>query len=233
MSAGYSKDCNGLGVGLQLQKPGLCYSFGRGNLILKQFSLKPLTGSLNQRSRLAKRLILVVVAGFMLVSGWLVARQSKPKNYVPMTSYASRDQNYRISYPKSWHDGSLDQGKVGEIKNGIFVSSLAITTNLKTNKPFEDFISQNLKTKISSVRDKYRLFEVTAESHFSFRGRPAYYLETVTRQTEEVNTDRTVILYIDLGQGKLAALVMGVDENEWEKNPTAYRQVVASLDLKT
>ncbi len=125
----------------------------------------------------------------------------------------------------------MASGKISQTKDDVFVGSLSISPDIKAAKKFDDFIEQDVKGRIKAVMGKYQRFEMLSNKATRLQKRPAYYIEVITEQEGATHADHTVLFYVDRGDGKVASLVMGVNEDAWEQNPRSYREVVESFKL--
>lgn len=162
----------------------------------------------------------------------LVLQSPANKNEVVLTEYVSPTEGYRINYPAVWYNGDLDKGKISKTKNGVFIGSLTIAAKIKAGKEFRDYIEQDLKSKIRQASSKYQIFEILAEKYSTSEGKRIFYMEAISEQETATHADHTVILYVDRGNGQLAGVVMGVNQDEWQKNPLGYKKVVESFSLR-
>lgn len=199
---------------------------------MKDLRKTKFANELGSNSNLKVWLPVAGVAIGMLVLAGLTLRQPTSQNDLNLTAYSSPSEGYQVNFPSSWTTGDLDHGKVSKTADGVFIGSLTIATHLKTNKKFSDYIEQDLRPRVNRAGSKYQEFETVAESRMTWQRMPAYYVEFITEQANDVHADHTVLLYVDRGSGGLAALVMGVNEGEWEKNPAAYRRVIKSFKLR-
>lgn len=167
----------------------------------------------------------------MVLAGAIVIQRAHNLGQLPVKNYSSPGADYSVSYPRAWQTGDLAGGKVSQTKDDVFIGSLSISPEIKAPKKFDDFIEQDVKGRIKAVMSKYQRFEVLSEKAIRLQNKPAYYIEVVTEQDGATHPDHTVLLYVDRGNGKVASLVMGVNEDVWEQNPRAYRAVVRSFKI--